>query len=353
MNDGAPGHGLCDAARIGRPQHDGRAARDLVRSPSRAPAGRVRRSSVRPGCAITSRPPPRPRPQSRGAARRSAAGAHRSRQEHALQHDRRSPAEPDRRPSADDPDGGRPREPGGSRRAHRGPLVGLDAGQVQLVSDPAATPGLAVVDAPDIDSVEHANRGHRRPAGRGRGPLHLRHDRVALCRPRAWNVLGRVRERGLPLVVVVNRLPPDAADRREVLDDVRRLFNEAGGATPEPESSRSSGRRRGSTWRPVAPRSTRGGRVRARPHRDAADRPRGAGRHLRPVPSPARSGARSGRGPARRRQRARGDRRRRPRRSATDNSTAASPSSRMSSGTGCSSARRPSAIGRTTSARTT
>ena len=40
--------------------------------------------------------------------------------------------------------------------------------------------------------------------------------------------LGRVRERGLPLVVVVNRLPAEGDDRREVLDDVERLLAEAG-----------------------------------------------------------------------------------------------------------------------------
>src|SRR5688500_12415891 len=49
-----------------------------------------------------------------------------------------------------------------------------------------------------------------------------------------WLVLGRVRERGLPLMVVVNRLPPEAGDRREVLNDVARLYAEAGlGGGPE------------------------------------------------------------------------------------------------------------------------
>jgi hypothetical protein len=43
-----------------------------------------------------------------------------------------------------------------------------------------------------------------------------------------WLVLGRVRERGLPLLVVVNRLPSETGDRREVLADVERLFAEAG-----------------------------------------------------------------------------------------------------------------------------
>ena len=57
-----------------------------------------------------------------------------------------------------------------------------------------------------------------------------------------WLVLGRVRERGLPLIVVVNRLPPEADDRREVLDDVERLFAEAGLAGPAGEGRTTTGR---------------------------------------------------------------------------------------------------------------
>ncbi len=114
-----------------------------------------------------------------------------------------------------------------------GPLGGLDTSQVQLVTDPAATPGLAVIDAPDIDSVEHANReiADRLVEAADLCIFVTTASRYADRVP--WNVLGRVGERGLPLVVVVNRLPPDAADRREVLDDVRRLFDQAGGATPD------------------------------------------------------------------------------------------------------------------------
>ena len=43
-----------------------------------------------------------------------------------------------------------------------------------------------------------------------------------------WGVLDRVRERGLPLQVIVNRMPPDPSDRADVLADVRRLLSEAG-----------------------------------------------------------------------------------------------------------------------------
>src|SRR5918995_1250328 len=39
-----------------------------------------------------------------------------------------------------------------------GALAGLPADQVRFVTDEEVEPGLALVDAPDIDSLEHANR---------------------------------------------------------------------------------------------------------------------------------------------------------------------------------------------------
>jgi energy-coupling factor transporter ATP-binding protein EcfA2 len=108
-----------------------------------------------------------------------------------------------------------------------GPLAGLGADQVHLVTDPSAVPGLAVVDAPDVDSIEHANRAlaDRLVEAADLCIFVTTASRYADRVP--WTVLGRVRERGLPLLVVVNRLPPTESDRREVLDDVRRLFENA------------------------------------------------------------------------------------------------------------------------------
>ncbi len=114
-----------------------------------------------------------------------------------------------------------------------GPLAGLDAAQVESVTDAAATPGLAVIDAPDIDSIEHANRAIADRLVEAADLCIFVTTATRYADRVPWNVLGRVGERGLPLVIVVNRLPPDAADRREVLDDVRRLFDEAGGASLE------------------------------------------------------------------------------------------------------------------------
>jgi hypothetical protein len=46
-----------------------------------------------------------------------------------------------------------------------------------------------------------------------------------------WEVLRRVRERGLPLVVVLNRVPADEQDRATVVADTKRLLGLAGTAS--------------------------------------------------------------------------------------------------------------------------
>jgi hypothetical protein len=109
-----------------------------------------------------------------------------------------------------------------------GTLGGIDPQRVWIVTDTTIAQGLALVDAPDIDSVEHANRevADRLVEAADLCLFVTTATRYADRVP--WLVLGRVRERGLPLIVVVNRLPPEADDRREVLDDVARLFAEAG-----------------------------------------------------------------------------------------------------------------------------
>ena len=114
-----------------------------------------------------------------------------------------------------------------------GALAGIPPQRLRIEVDSNVTPGLALVDAPDIDSVEHANRelADRLVEAADLCLFVTTATRYADRVP--WQVLGRVQERGLPLVVVVNRLPPEADDRREVLDDVARLFAEAGLAGPD------------------------------------------------------------------------------------------------------------------------
>ena len=112
-----------------------------------------------------------------------------------------------------------------------GALAGLGPDRLETATDASLGGGLALVDAPDVDSIEHANRelADRLVEAADLALFVTTATRYADRVP--WDVLGRVRERGLPIVVVVNRLPPDAADRDVVIGDVRRLFADAGFAS--------------------------------------------------------------------------------------------------------------------------
>lgn len=109
-----------------------------------------------------------------------------------------------------------------------GPLAGLGADQLRLLVDETAPEGVVLVDAPDVDSVEHANREltDRLVEAADLAVFVTTATRYADRVP--WEVLGRVRERGLPLTAVVNRMPPGDESRTIILEDLRRLFEEGG-----------------------------------------------------------------------------------------------------------------------------
>ena len=96
------------------------------------------------------------------------------------------------------------------------------------VPAPESSSGVAVIDAPDIDSVERDNRQL--------ADVLLEVSDLCVFVTTAtryadlvpWQVLRRAQERGLPLVVLLNRVPGDARDRDVVLADARRLLSEAG-----------------------------------------------------------------------------------------------------------------------------
>ena len=112
-----------------------------------------------------------------------------------------------------------------------GALAGLAPDVLQAAPVADVPSGVALIDAPDVDSIDHANReiADRLVEVADLCVFVTTATRYADRVP--WAVLGRVAERGLPLVVVVNRLPPSAVDQREVLADVRRLFDDAGFAS--------------------------------------------------------------------------------------------------------------------------
>ncbi|HUQ77559.1 MAG TPA: GTPase [Patescibacteria group bacterium] len=108
-----------------------------------------------------------------------------------------------------------------------GALAGLGSDRLEAIADPSVPAGLALVDAPDVDSIEHANRELADLLVEAADLTLFVTTATRYADRVPWTVLGRVRERGLPIVVVVNRLPA-GDDRAVVLDDVRRLFSDAG-----------------------------------------------------------------------------------------------------------------------------
>jgi hypothetical protein len=109
-----------------------------------------------------------------------------------------------------------------------GALSGVPLDRVTMTGDVTVPAGVAVIDAPDIDSIEPGNRELADRLVEAADLVILVTTATRYADRVPWEVLGRVRERGLPLIVVVNRVPPAQSDRDEVLVDVRRLLDEAG-----------------------------------------------------------------------------------------------------------------------------
>ncbi len=110
----------------------------------------------------------------------------------------------------------------------------LAAGPLQAVSaacryvTEGGRAGVALVDSPDIDSVERANRTLADALVEAADLCVFVTTASRYADQVPWDVLRRVKERGLPLLVLINRLPADAEERKDVLDDAARLVAAAG-----------------------------------------------------------------------------------------------------------------------------
>ncbi|HET8567485.1 MAG TPA: GTPase [Candidatus Limnocylindria bacterium] len=109
-----------------------------------------------------------------------------------------------------------------------GPLAAMPRDRLAVVDRGAAHDGVVIVDAPDIDSIERSNRELADALVEAADVCVFVTTAARYADRVPWDVLGRARERGLPLLIVVNRLPPDEADRADVLSDVDRLVREHG-----------------------------------------------------------------------------------------------------------------------------
>src|SRR5205809_6214968 len=108
----------------------------------------------------------------------------------------------------------------------RGALAGIDAGQIVRAPATTAATGMAIVDAPDLDSVERANRviADALVEAADLGIFVTSAIRYADKVP--FDVVQRIAARGLPVLIVVNRMPADASDQRVVLEDLGRVLKD-------------------------------------------------------------------------------------------------------------------------------
>jgi hypothetical protein len=103
--------------------------------------------------------------------------------------------------------------PGSGAVLHVRPVTGL-------------RPGAGLLDAPDIDSVEEANRELATQLLAAADLWLFVTTAVRYADAVPWEFLTRARDRGTTLEVVVNRIPPGAQD--EITADLQRLLDEFG-----------------------------------------------------------------------------------------------------------------------------
>jgi energy-coupling factor transporter ATP-binding protein EcfA2 len=108
----------------------------------------------------------------------------------------------------------------------RGALAGIDAGQIVRAPAPTASAGMAIVDAPDLDSVEHANRVIADALVEAADLGIFVTSAVRYADKAPFDVIQRIAARGLPVLIVVNRMPPDDSEQRVVLEDLRRVLRD-------------------------------------------------------------------------------------------------------------------------------
>ena len=199
----------------------------------------ARRLASRPRTRRGSRPrPPARRPPARPhqgpgrvagrAARRAARWPDRCRQEHDLQHARRPRGSPTGvlRPTT--------RvavvlvHPDDRQALVDGAFGAIPPGHLQFVEDSALERGLAVVDAPDIDSLEHANRVLADQLVEAADLCCFVTTATRYADRVPWAVLARVQERGLPLWSSSTGCRRIRATGPDVLADVGRLIADAG-----------------------------------------------------------------------------------------------------------------------------
>jgi energy-coupling factor transporter ATP-binding protein EcfA2 len=114
-----------------------------------------------------------------------------------------------------------------------GRLGSIAKDRLRPAGAPASADGVVVIDAPDIDSVERDNRELADVLVETCDLCVFVTTATRYADLVPWEVLRRVRERGLPIVVVLNRVPADEQDRATVVADAERLLGQATRNTQE------------------------------------------------------------------------------------------------------------------------
>ncbi len=91
---------------------------------------------------------------------------------------------------------------------------------------PTLLPGLALIDAPDIDSVEEANRELATQLLAAADLWLFVTTAVRYADAVPWEFLGRAKSRGTSLAVVINRMPPGAA--AEIVPHLQSMLTDGG-----------------------------------------------------------------------------------------------------------------------------
>jgi len=95
---------------------------------------------------------------------------------------------------------------------------------LELVVDPAIGRGLVLVDAPDFDSVELANRALAVELLEAADLVIFVTTATRYADEVPWTILERARQRGVPLLAVLNRLPADAEDADAIVADHAKML---------------------------------------------------------------------------------------------------------------------------------
>jgi energy-coupling factor transporter ATP-binding protein EcfA2 len=97
---------------------------------------------------------------------------------------------------------------------------------LRLVTVEDLEPGLAIIDAPDIDSVEEANRNLATQLLAAADMWLFATTAVRYADAVPWDFLRQARDRGTSLAVVINRIPAGAED--EIVPHLESMLSEAG-----------------------------------------------------------------------------------------------------------------------------